>query len=128
MRRFVLGTSGVLLGIALLLPGTPARALITKSQPLKALLDDASHVCVANIESVDPGRPAMVLVVDVDLKGKLPPRRLTVNLKGDSEGQKLKHPPQLLKRFAKDLPVVLFIIPKTNRYIVFGFTNGTWFQ
>ncbi|MBI1916674.1 MAG: PQQ-binding-like beta-propeller repeat protein [Planctomycetes bacterium] len=128
MRRFVLGTSGLLVGLGLLLLGTPARGLITKPLSLKAILDEANHVCVVKIESVDPERPAMVLLVDADLKGKLPPRRLPVNLKGDSEGQKLKHPPQLLKRFAKDLPVVLFMSQKPNRFVGFGFSNGTWFQ
>src|SRR4051794_13613553 len=128
MQRFILGTSGLLVGLGLLLLGTPAHALITNARPLKAILDEANHICVAKIEKIDPDRPAMVLVVDADLKGKLPTRRLPVNLKGDSEGQKLKHPPQLLKRFAKDLPVVLFMIQKGNRVVGFGFSNGTWFQ
>src|SRR5262249_29114054 len=128
MRRTVLGTLGLLLGLGLLLLATPARALFTKPVSLKDILTQANHVCVVQIEKLDPERSAMFLVVDADLKGKLPHRRLAVSLKGDSEGQKLKHPPQLLKRFAKDLPLILFLSESGGRFVGFGFTNGTWFQ
>jgi outer membrane protein assembly factor BamB len=128
MRRFVPGTLGLLLGLGVLLMGTPARAVIMRLVPLKAMLGESTHVCVARVEKIDPDRPAMVLVVDADLKGKLPPRRLPVNLKGDSEGRKLEHTPKLLKRLAKELPVVLFVQQKGERFIAFGYTNGTWFQ
>src|SRR5262249_38453594 len=40
-----------------------------------------------------------------------------------------KHTPQMLRRLAKDLPVVLFVARgQKGDYIAFGYTNGTWFQ
>src|SRR5207245_3536639 len=44
------------------------------------------------------------------------------------EDQKAKHTPQLLKRLAADLPVVVFVNQRGKRYEAFVFSNGTWFQ
>src|SRR5436309_2926718 len=41
---------------------------------------------------------------------------------------KYKHPPQLLKRLAPKIPLVLFVNQRENRLTAFGYTNGTWFQ
>ena len=127
MHRAFLGTAG-LLALSVLLVGGPARALITSAPSLKKLLAGVQYVCTAKVEKLDPKRPAMVLAVDGDLKGKLPVRRLALNLKGDSDAAKYKHTPQLLRRLAKDLPLVLFLIKTRDRYVAFGYTNGTWFQ
>src|SRR5262249_35621070 len=51
-------------------------------------------------------------------------RRLPVNLKGDKEN----HSPEFLKRIAPKLPVVLFVTNREQGFLVFGYTNGTWFQ
>ena len=128
MRRAVLGTVSLLLVVGLLLVGGPVRAVITSAPSLKKLLAGVQYVCTARVEKLDPDRPAMVLTVDGDLKGKMPVRRLALNLKGDSDAAKYKHTPQLLKRLAKDLPLVLFLIKTGDRYVAFGYTNGTWFQ
>ena len=122
MHRIFVGMAG------LLLAATPARAVITSAPSLEKLLADVQYVCTAKVERLDPERPGMVLTVDGDLKGKMPLRRLALNLKGDSQAAKYKHTPQLLKRLAKDLPLVLFLIKTRDRYVAFGYTNGTWFQ
>lgn len=128
MRRSVVGTAGLLLGMGLWLTGTPAPAVITMPLSLNKMLAASAHVCVARVEQLDPERPAMVLAVEADLKGKLPVRRLPVSLKANREGQKLNHTPQLLKRLAVGLPVVLLFEPRGEGYDVFGYTNGTWFR
>ncbi len=70
-----------------------------------------------------------MLVVDRDLKGKSPLRKLSVLLKGDSEAKKKNHVPQILKCVAPNLPLVLFILRrKQKKYTAFAYTNGTWFQ
>ena len=126
MRRIFIG-AGVLLMLGVLAVA-PGRAFVTRPLPLATLLASANQVCTAKVDRFDPDRPAVVLTVDGDLKGKLPLRRLPLNLEGDSDGKKYKHTPQLLKRLAKDLPLILFLIEKTDGYSAFGYTNGTWFQ
>ena len=120
MHRIFVGMAG------LLLAATPAQAVVTAPRPLKQLLTVATYVCTAKVEKLDADRPAMILTVEGDLKGKMPIRRLPVNLTGDSEGT--KHTPLLLKRLAKDLPLVLIVIKSSTNYSVLGYTNGTWFQ
>jgi outer membrane protein assembly factor BamB len=127
MRGFALGMSGLLVGLGFLLLGTPAQALFTRPLPLNTILK-TNYVCTAKVEKLDPDRPGMIVVVDGDLKGKLPLRRLPVSLKGDSDAQKHKHIPQLLKRLAPNLPLILFLEREGNGYAGLGFTNGTWFQ
>ncbi len=124
MRR--VGTFAI--GLALLLAVSAAQAVIIKLVSLKDLVQSSTHICVAKVEKVDPDRPAMVLTVNDDIKGKLGPRRLPINLKGDSFAEKLKHTPELLKRVEKDLPVLLIVKEESARFIVFAYTEGTWFQ
>src|SRR5262249_20922736 len=69
-----------------------------------------------------------VLLVEDDLKGKFPVRRLPVNLTGDQEAKKDNHTPQLLKRLAPKLPVVLFGTLRADQFTLFAYSNGTWFQ
>src|SRR5262245_26518198 len=73
-------------------------------------------------------KPAMLLIVDEDLKGKLPFRKLPVHLNGDTEADKLNHVPQLLKRLGNDLPLVLFVEEKDKKLTALAYTNGTWMQ
>jgi outer membrane protein assembly factor BamB len=111
-----------------MLIGTSAEAVITAQFPLKDVLANGQYIFVAKVEKIDPVKPALVLKVDEKLKGKPPFEKLPINLTGDSEGQKLKHTPQLLKRLAPDLPLVVFVNQRGKRYDTFAFTNGTWFQ
>jgi outer membrane protein assembly factor BamB len=129
MRRSNTGAPALpaVLGVLLLI-AVPAQAVIMRLLPLAGLLKDANHVCVVKVEKLDPGRPAMVLTVEADLKDKLPLRRLPINLQGDREAKKFKQTPQMLRRLARDLPLVLFLMRKGEGYVGFGYTNGTWFQ
>src|SRR5262245_26139191 len=109
---------GLLVASLLLVPAT-THALILRLTPLGDVLKEGQYICVANVEKLYPEKPAAVLVVTEDLKGKLPFRRLPVNLAGDAEGKKLDHPAQILKRLAPDLPVVLFANHFGKNLIVF---------
>src|SRR5262245_25249898 len=122
------GAAGLLVGIGLLLAATPAHALITRPMPLRLLLEDSTFIVAATVESVDADKPAIVLRVDEDLKGKSPMRKLPMLLKGDAEAKKNNHVPLILKRIAPKQPLVLFILQKDKQYTALAYTNGTWFQ
>ena len=128
MRRRIALLAGITLG--LLFTSRPAGAVITRLTPLREILAGETFIFRAKVETLDPSRPAAILTVDEDLKGKAPFRKLPVNLTGDSEGQKEKHPAQLVRRLACGLPVLVFTSPdkRGRRYTAFGYTNGTWFQ
>ena len=119
---------GIVLGIGLIVAVQPAHGKMTRAVTLKSLVTDNQFILTVKVQTLDPARPGMVLVVDEDLKEKTPFRRLPVNLTGDIEARKENQTPQLLKRLAPDLPLVLFVNPRGNSYIVFAYTNGTWFQ
>src|SRR6516165_1633799 len=105
--------------VATLLP-----AFIENPLPLKDILATTQYVFLAKVEKVDASKPAAVLVVDQDLKGKAPYRRLPINLSGDKEN----HTPQLLKRIAADVPMLLFVTETDKQHVALGYTNGTWLQ
>ncbi|MCS6852430.1 MAG: PQQ-like beta-propeller repeat protein [Gemmataceae bacterium] len=113
---------------AVLVFSLPASAVITRLTPLKEVIASEQLIFVSKVERLDPEKPAAVLVVGEPLKGQAPFTRLPINLTGDSEAQKEKHTPQLLKRLAVDLPVLLFASQRGKRWTAFGYTNGTWFQ
>jgi len=114
--------------IALLAFGPASWAVIKVLTPLRSLLADGQFVIVARVEKLLPDRPAMVLAVADDLKGKAPFRSLPVNLTGDREGKKTNDTARLLKRLAKDMPVVLFVNQRGQRFTAFAYSSGTWFQ
>src|SRR5262245_14393783 len=115
--------------IGLVLWWTPAaHALIARAMPLKDVLAESHFILTAQVESIDADRPAVVFSAGENLKGKAPFKKLPINLTGDSEAKKLKHTPQLLKRLAPKLPLVVFVNQNGKDYIAFGYTNGTWFQ
>src|SRR5207244_9263603 len=117
-----------LVGIAIGLAASQAQAFITALYPLKDVLAGGQFIFMAKVEKIDPDKPALVLQMTEKLKGKPGFDRLPINLTGDSEGQKAKHTPQLLKRLASGMPVVVFVNQRGKRYEAFVFTNGTWFQ
>ena len=112
---------------ALLLAG-PLPAVIQRLTPLKEVLAAVQYIFVAAVEALDPQRPAAVLAVREDLKGKVPSRRLPLTLVGDREAQREKQAPQLLDRLAPKLELVVFASRRGQRTTAFAFTNGTWFQ
>lgn len=127
MTRRITITGGLVLGILLVLASKQAPAVFDRLFPLREALN-ADFIFMVKVDKLDPDRPAVVFKVDENLKGKVPFDRLPVNLKGDAEGQKEQHTPQLLKRLAPDLPVLLFAAKRGKDYAAFCFTNGTWFQ
>jgi outer membrane protein assembly factor BamB len=128
MKRRRNWVRGLVLGVGLVLIGSRAGAVITVLTPLRDALARNQFICVAKIEKFLPEKPAAVLVVTDDLKGKLPYRRLPVTLTGDAASQKSGQTTQLLKRLAIDLPLVLFANESEGRLEVFAYTNGTWFM
>jgi outer membrane protein assembly factor BamB len=118
---------GFVLGSLLLLVSS-AQAVITAKLPLAQLLRDSQIILVTKVEKLYPEKPALVLTVTQDLKGTAPIRRLPINAKGDDEATKGNHIPQLMKRLAPDLPVLLFVNQRGKNYNAFAFTNGTWFH
>ena len=111
------------------LVATPAIfAVIMALLPLQTVIRSSQFIVVAKVEKLFPEKPAMLLNVEDDLKGKLPFRKVPVHLKGDSEANKLNHVPQLLKRLANDLPIILFVEEKDKKLTALAYTNGTWMQ
>jgi outer membrane protein assembly factor BamB len=106
----------------------PAWAVITRLTPLRDVLGDSQIIFTAQVESLDPSRPGMILTVDETLKGKVPFARVPVALKGHREAERVKQTQQLLKRLAPKLPLVVFVLQRDREYTAFAYTNGTWFQ
>jgi outer membrane protein assembly factor BamB len=111
-----------------LIAANVSHAVITALTPLKAFQSDAQFIVVAKVDKLYPEKPAMMLVVTDDLKGKTPFRQLPMSLTGDKEAAKDKHTEVMLKRLAPDQSVILFINQRGKVLTTFGFTNGTWFQ
>jgi hypothetical protein len=117
-----------LLLLAPLLLVSSAQAVITANLPLGSLIKDSQYILATKVDKLYPEKPALVLSVVADLKGTAPFRRLPINAKGDKEAEKGNHIPQLMKRLAPELPVVLFVNQRGKRLNVFAYTNGTWFH
>jgi outer membrane protein assembly factor BamB len=119
-------------GIALavgLLATTPAGAVIARPTPLQGVLEATPVIFMARVESLDSSRPAMTLVAGEALKGKVSLARVPVTLRGDTTARRAGQVPQLLKRLAPGLPLVVFVSSQRDRSCTaFAYTNGTWFQ
>lgn len=116
--------------VVLLVATEYVQAVITSPLVLKNALQEYPIIVVAKVETLYPEKPAVMLTVIEELKGKTPFRKLPVNLKivSDDVAKKEKHTEILLKRLAPELPIVLFLNPRGKKIVTFGFTNGTWFQ
>ena len=102
-----------------------AAAFIQNLFPLQEFIDDSDFIFTATVEKIDPAKPSAVLVVKEHLKGKGPFTRIPINLTGDKQ----KHTPQLLKRIAPELPLIVGVKKQDNgKFMLLAFTNGTWFQ
>jgi hypothetical protein len=100
-------------------------AFIQNLFPLQEFIDDSDYLFTATIEKVDPEKPSAVLVVKDHMKGNAPFQRIPINLTGDKQ----KHTPQLLKRIAADLPLVVGVKKQPDgKFMMLAFTDGTWFQ
>ncbi|MFO0969656.1 MAG: PQQ-binding-like beta-propeller repeat protein [Gemmataceae bacterium] len=120
MRRFLA------VFLLLLLAGA-GHAVIKALLPLESLLGNSHYVFVAKVEKFFADKPAMVLNVVDDLKGKAPFRRMPVNLAADKEADK-KFQPEILKRLGDDLEVVFFVNHRGKQLTTFAYSNGTWFH
>lgn len=92
--------------------------------PLAQFIEQSDEIVVTKLQQLDPQRPSGIFKVTDDLKGKSQFRQLAVNLKG----KKVDQTEQLLARLEDDLPVILFITHLPKQELVYGYTNGTWFQ
>jgi hypothetical protein len=68
----------LLLGTAFFYLISPAAAVVKAVTPLKVFLDDSNVIFLAKIDKFYPEKPALVLNVLEDLKGKASYRRLPV--------------------------------------------------
>lgn len=125
MPRKKWATVGLVAVLAALLLTHQAVAFIQKLFPLQEFIDDSDFLFTAKVERVDPDKPSAVLVLGEHLKGKAPFTRIPINLTGDKQ----KHAPQLLKRIAPDLPLIVGVKKQDGgKFMMLAFTNGTWFQ
>lgn len=121
----------IAVALSLTLGVSAAQAVIIKLTTLKEIFTQSTFISTASVEALAPDRPGVVLTVDGDLKGKLPVRRLALNMKGDKFAEKEDHTGKMFKRLEKGLPLLLFVTQSRideKKLIVFAYTNGTWFQ
>src|SRR5205809_845815 len=107
MRRPAAWVTALVLGLGLMPMARPALAVISRLIPLREVLASEQMIFTAKVVKLDPDKPAAVLQVVDDLKGKAPFRTLPVGLTADAEGQRQGHTPKLLKRLAPGLTVVV---------------------
>ena len=117
-----------ILAISILCFVTPGRAVIKATTPLKVFLEDSGVIVLARIDKFYPEKPALVLEVREDLKGKAVYRRLPVSVKVDKTAEKENYIPPILKRLAPEQDVILFVKERGKLAIVYAFTNGSWFH
>jgi outer membrane protein assembly factor BamB len=121
--------TGAILGILLLVTWRQAHGVITAKTPLKDIEGPARYILVGKVDKYFPDKPAMLVSVVDDIKGKAPFRKLPINCKiEDAKTAKENQIEPLLKRFGPDLEIIVFLYPRGNGFITYGFTNGTWFQ
>jgi outer membrane protein assembly factor BamB len=129
MRACLRWITASILAIVFLLAWQNADAVITAKTPLKAIVGSSTYIFVGKVEKFFPEKPAMVVAITEEIKGKAPFRQLPINCKvADEKAFKANKIEPLLKRFGPDLEMVFFLAPRDGGYITFGFTNGTWFQ
>lgn len=119
---------GPLAVLVVLVFESPAAAVIKVLLPLGQVMNESSAIVVTRVERVDAEKLGLVLVAEKSLKGAAALDRIPISLKGDAESDKEKQTPELLKRLAPEMPVILFIHKQAEGYMMLAFTNGTWFQ
>ena len=129
--RFAL-IAGLLFGVMLVFTYNRADAVITAKTPLDAIESSALYIVVGKVEKFFPDKPAMLVTITEDIKGKAPFRALPINCKvADEKAFKGNQIEPLLKRFGPDIEIVFFINKAAagrKNLITYGYTNGTWFQ
>jgi len=103
-------------------------AVIKVTTPLKVFLEDSNFILLTKVEQFYPEKPALILNVQEDLKGKTAYRRLPVVIKIDKAAENENYVPAIMKRLAVGKEIILFIKERGKKSTVFGFTNGAWLQ
>jgi outer membrane protein assembly factor BamB len=121
------------LAVALVLwAGANAHAVITAPSPLSKFEGDSLYIVVGKVDKHFPEKPAMLVTIIEDIKGKAPFRTLPINCKVANPADFKKNLIEpLLKRFGPDQEIIFFLDPYgegDKSYKTFAFTNGTWFQ
>jgi outer membrane protein assembly factor BamB len=114
--------------LTILLFASSARAVIDRPVALADILKSEEFIFAAKVERVAPEKPAVVLAVTGNLKGKAPFERLAVNLTGDAEAKRKDHLKMMLDRLAPGRKLVGFCSKQGNGYSCYCFLEGTWFQ
>src|SRR5687767_11025422 len=99
----------LVLGLCWLTMSGPSRAVIKATTPLKVFLDDSGSILLAKVDKFYPEKPALILEVKENLKGKSAHKRLPVSVKVDKTADKENYLPPILKRLAADQEVILFV-------------------
>jgi outer membrane protein assembly factor BamB len=124
--------AGLLLGVILVITYNRAEAVITAKTPLDAIEGSAMYIVVGKVEKHFPDKPAMLVTITEDIKGKAPFRAMPINCKvADEKTFKANQIEPLLKRFGAELEIIFFINKAAagrKNLITYGYTNGTWFQ
>src|SRR4029077_15876187 len=94
----------------------------------QVFLGDSHFIFVAKVDQFFPEKPALVLTVQEDLKGKVGQRRLPVMVKVDAKAENQNYIPAILKRLAANQEIILFVQERGKKSIGFAFTNGSWFH
>src|SRR6516165_6988722 len=89
--------AGLVLGIGLFLAPRPAPAVITRLTPLSEILKDMNYIFRAEVDTLYPDKPAVMLAVGKQYKGKVSFSKLPINLTGDSDAKKGKHTAKLCR-------------------------------
>lgn len=115
----------IIVGVLFCVTVPSAQAFIQNLFPLQEFIDDSDFLFTATIEKIDAAKPSAVLIVKDHLKGDAPFQRIPINLTGDKQ----KHTPQLLKRIAPELQLVVGVKKQADgKLMLLAFSNGTWFQ
>lgn len=121
-KRWLVPCSATILAC---LSAAPVLAFIQALFPLQDFIDDCDFLFTATVTTVDTAKPSAIVTVKDALKGDVPFQRIPINLAGDKQ----KHTPQLLKRIAADVPLVVGVKRQPGgKFMMLAYTNGTWFQ
>ena len=104
--------------------GRPSHALNQRIYPLAELIKDSETIALGRAVAVDIPKMRAALVVDSTLKGEVPYRWMALNVAPGG----WSHPPAMIRRLGPGVLVVFFGARVQGRFVVLGYSNGTWFQ
>ena len=107
--------------IALLIAGFPARAYIDITPSLGRVIGECQWIAVVEVEKVNPERRAIIYSKITDLKGKLPLSTIRHQL---TDGHPPRPPRELLDWARPGERAVLFVTPR----VALLCTGQTWYQ